>query len=96
MLSNLSRTLFKRPTSLLTHPKFQFAYAMKDVKSLRNMTGSPLKDCVSAIEQSNGDIDEAKEILRKKGLTDANKRAGRDANQGLIAIKQEGDLLTML
>ena len=72
------------------------AYAMKDVKTLRTQTGSPLKDCVQAIEESNGDLDAAREFLRKKGLTAANKRAGRDANQGFIGLKQSANLITMV
>lgn len=41
------------------------------------MTGSPLGDCVKALTEATGDIEKAKELLRKKGLAYAEKRADR-------------------
>jgi len=41
------------------------------------MTGSPLKDCIKALEQTNGDIEASKDFLRKKGLAEAEKRTDR-------------------
>lgn len=58
----------------------------KDVMSLREMTSAPMMDCKSALTESNGDIEAAKEWLRKKGLQAADKKAGRDANEGLIGV----------
>ena len=49
------------------------------VKQLRQMTGSPIKDCMKALEQTNGDIDASKDYLRKKGLAEAEKRVDRSA-----------------
>ena len=58
----------------------------KLVKQLRLLTGSPLKDCMAALEESQGDIEGSKEYLRKKGLAMADKKADRSATQGLIGI----------
>jgi elongation factor Ts len=47
------------------------------VKQLRLMTGSPLKDCIKALEETNGDMQSSKDFLRKKGLAEAEKRIDR-------------------
>ncbi len=54
------------------------------VKMLRDKTGAGMLDCKSALEETNGNIDEAEKILRKKGLAAAAKKAGRVAADGLI------------
>src|SRR5215213_6657975 len=54
------------------------------VKTLRDATGAGMMDCKRALIESDGDLDRASEILREKGLASAAKRAGRNANQGLI------------
>jgi len=54
------------------------------VKALRDATGAGMMDCKRALIGSDGDLDRASEILREKGLASAAKRAGRNANQGLI------------
>ncbi len=56
----------------------------KLVKELRDKTGAGMMDCKKALEDANGDLDEATKALRTKGLADAAKRAGRAANEGLI------------
>jgi len=56
----------------------------EQVKQLREMTGAGMMDCKKALQDSNGDVDKAVELLRQKGLASAQKRAGRTANQGLI------------
>jgi elongation factor Ts len=55
------------------------------VKELRDRTGAGVMDCKSALAASSGDLDAAVEFLRKKGLADAQKRAHRDAKEGLVA-----------
>src|SRR5450631_2728363 len=60
------------------------------VKMLRDKTGAGMLDCKSALEETNGNIDEAEKILRKKGLAAAAKKAGRVAAEGLIGYKVEG------
>lgn len=54
------------------------------VKELRDKTGAGMMDCKGALEESGGDIEKAIEILRKKGLAQAAKRAGRAAKDGVI------------
>ena len=55
------------------------------VKELRDRTGAGMMDCRAALKASSGDLDGAVEFLRKKGLADAQKRAGRDAKEGVVA-----------
>ncbi len=54
------------------------------VSALREKTGAGLLDCKKALAESNGDLDQAETILRKKGVASAAKKAGRTANEGLI------------
>ena len=54
------------------------------VKELREKTGVGIMDCKKALEQSNGDITQAIDYLRKKGTSIAKKRAGRVASEGQI------------
>jgi elongation factor Ts len=56
-----------------------------DVLILREKTGAGLIDCKRALVESNGDIEAAVSILRKKGVASAAKKAGRDAGEGLVA-----------
>ena len=55
------------------------------VGKLREMTAAGLMDCKKALTESNGDLDGAVDILRKKGTATAAKKATRDANEGIIA-----------
>jgi elongation factor Ts len=59
----------------------------QDVKQLREKTGVGMMDCKKALKEANGDFDAAIEILRKKGQKLSEKRAGREANQGLIIME---------
>jgi elongation factor Ts len=54
------------------------------VKELRDKTGAGMMDCKAALDESGGDLEKAIEILRKKGLAQAAKRAGRVAKDGII------------
>jgi elongation factor Ts len=56
----------------------------KLVKDLREMTGAGMMDCKRALQESNGEIEKAKEWLRQKGITSAEKKAGRVAAEGLV------------
>jgi len=56
----------------------------KDVSELRARTGAGMMDCKRALEEASGDMDKAVEVLRKKGIAKAEKRAGRVASQGLV------------
>ncbi len=55
------------------------------VKQLRDKTGVGMMDCKRALEQANGDIDAAIDVLRKSGIAKAEKRADRAAADGLVA-----------
>ncbi len=55
-----------------------------NVKKLREMTSAGLMDCKKSLEESNGDIEKAAEILRKKGIVKAVKKMGRDAKEGAV------------
>jgi len=54
------------------------------VKQLRDKTGAGMMDCKAALAESNGDMDTAVDILRKKGVATAAKRAGRATKEGVI------------
>lgn len=54
------------------------------VKKLRSQTGAGMMDCKRALEESNGDVEQATDYLRKKGAAVAAKRADREANQGVV------------
>src|SRR6185503_7080937 len=54
------------------------------VKQLRDKTGAGMMDCKAALEEAGGDLDKAVDLLRKKGLAQAAKRAGRAAKDGII------------
>lgn len=55
------------------------------VKQLRNRTGAGMMDCKAALEATEGDLPNAIEFLRKKGLADAAKRQHREAKEGAVA-----------
>ena len=54
------------------------------VKQLRDATGAGMMECKAALIEANGDLQEATTILRKRGLAQATKKAGRSTNEGLI------------
>jgi elongation factor Ts len=61
------------------------------VKKLRDQTGAGMMDCKAALQEANGDFDEATTILRKKGLASAAKKAGRATTEGLIGHSLSAD-----
>ena len=61
------------------------------VKELREMTGAGMMDSKKALMETNGDIDQAVEYLRKKGLAGAQKKAGRIAAEGIVMTKLSFD-----
>ncbi len=54
------------------------------VKDLRGRTGAGIMDCKEALRENDGDLDEAVRFLREKGLSNAAKKAGREASDGLV------------
>jgi elongation factor Ts len=63
------------------------AISAADVSKLRQMTGAGMMDCKNALTESNGDFEQAIDIIRKKGQAIANKRADRDATEGVVLSK---------
>jgi len=61
------------------------AVTAKDVAALRERTGAGMMDCKKALDETNGDLDKAVELLRSKGAAKADKRAGRQTKEGMIA-----------
>ncbi|MBB6259644.1 elongation factor Ts [Paenochrobactrum gallinarii] len=61
------------------------------VKQLRDLTGAGMMDCKAALAETNGDIDAAVDWLRAKGIAKADKKAGRTAAEGLIAVAADGN-----
>ena len=62
-----------------------------DVAKLRRVTLAGMMDCKKALEESGGDFDKAIEIIRKKGQAIANKRADREASEGVVLSKVSSD-----
>ena len=56
----------------------------KLIIELRNQTGAGMKDCQEALNEANGDLTKALEMLRKKGAKIADKRSGKEAKEGII------------
>ncbi|HHN74306.1 MAG TPA: translation elongation factor Ts [Acidobacteria bacterium] len=56
----------------------------QDVKKLRAMTGAGMMDCKKALTETGGDFDAAVDFLRKKGLSSAAKKAGRETSEGMV------------
>jgi len=67
------------------------AITAAQVKELRERTGSGMMECKTALVEAGGDLDAAIEMLRKTGLAKADKKAGRVAAEGLIAIEMSAD-----
>ena len=68
----------------------------KEVQELRKMSGAGMMECKSALSEANGNLDEAFKLLREKGIAKAEKKSSRDANEGLVAIKKEGNSAAMI
>jgi elongation factor Ts len=66
------------------------------VKELRERTGAGMMECKKALTESAGDLDLAIENMRKSGLAKADKKAGRVAAEGRVAIEQSGDAVSMV
>jgi elongation factor Ts len=54
------------------------------IKALREETGAGIMDCKRALEESNGDLEKAREILRKQGIASAAKKATRSTDEGVV------------
>ncbi|MDJ0768594.1 MAG: translation elongation factor Ts [Ilumatobacter sp.] len=72
------------------------SFTAQDVKALRESTGAGMMDCKKALEETGGDLEAAKQLLREKGLAASAKRDDRDSNQGVVAVKVDGDVGAMV
>ena len=69
---------------------------MADITKLRKMTGAGMMDCKNALTQANNDFDEAVKIIREKGKAVAAKRSDRDASEGCVLVKVDGNFGAMI
>ena len=65
-------------------------FTAADVKRLREQTGAGMMACKNALDEADGDIEAAIELLRLQGAKDVNKRATRTAANGLVAAELDG------
>ena len=66
------------------------------VKELRDATGAGMMDCKRALEETNGDLDAARTLLRERGMASAGKRAGRETTEGLVGFIVGGNVGSIL
>src|SRR5215469_4592228 len=71
-------------------------FSTADVKRLREQTGAGIVDCKNALQEADGDLNAAIEILRLKGVKDAGKRAARTAGNGLVTAELDGNTAGVL
>jgi elongation factor Ts len=71
-------------------------YSAADVKRLRDQTGAGMMDCKNALEQADGDPEQAMELLRLKGAKDNSKRSTRTAGNGLVSAELDGTSVGVL
>ncbi len=67
------------------------SFTTADVVKLRKVTGAGMMDCKNALKDAEGDFDKALQIIREKGKAIANKRADRDAAEGVVLAKVTAD-----
>ena len=66
-------------------------YTAADVKALRERSGAGMMDCKSALDEADGNVEKALEVLRLKGLKGVTKREGRTTSNGLIVARVSGN-----
>ena len=69
---------------------------LDNIKKLREMTGVGFKDCKTALDETNGDIDKSVEFLRKKGIAKASKKMSRTASEGLALVKEKDGNISLI
>ncbi len=72
------------------------AVTMADIQRLRKMTGAGMMDCKNALTETENDFDKAMEIIRKKGQAVAAKRSDRDASEGCVIAKSNGEFAAVI
>ncbi len=71
-------------------------YTAADIKALREKTAAGMMDVKKALDEADGDMAKAEELLRVKGLKGVTKREGRTASNGLVAAKADGGVGTLV
>ncbi|MBA2384391.1 MAG: translation elongation factor Ts [Actinobacteria bacterium] len=66
------------------------------VKELRDATGAGMMACKQALQETGGDLEAARTLLRERGMASAAKRAGRATTEGLVGYRVQGDRGTMV
>jgi elongation factor Ts len=66
------------------------------VKELREQTGAGMMDCKRALQETGGDLDAARKLLREKGMAQAGKRSTRATNEGVVLQSIDGDTAAMV
>ena len=69
---------------------------IEKVKQLRKSTGAGFKDCNSALKESYGDLDQAAEILRVKGIAKASKKMSRNASEGVVVVSGNENQMSLI
>jgi elongation factor Ts len=72
------------------------SFTAKDVQALRQATGAGMMDAKKALEANDGDMEEAKQWLREKGLAASAKRDDRENTQGVVALVIDGNVGAMV
>jgi elongation factor Ts len=66
------------------------------VRQLREMTGAPMMDCKRALQDANGDLEAAKQLLRERGMASADKRAGNETPEGVVLARLDNSKGTIV
>jgi len=66
------------------------------VRELREMTGAPMMDCKRALQDADGDLEAAKQLLRERGMAQAGKRAGHQTPEGVVLTRLDGSKGTIV
>ncbi len=69
---------------------------LENIKKLREMTGVGFKDCKSALDETNGNIEKSVEFLRKKGIAKASKKMSRTATEGIALVKEKDNQISII
>lgn len=70
--------------------------SVDDIKKLREETGAGIADCREALTGSNGDMEKAKEVLKKKGLDKAASKSDREVKAGIVEVYSHGGKVGVL
>ena len=71
-------------------------YSAKDISALRKATGAGMMECKNALEESEGDVERARDVLRTKGLTKAAQLGSREATEGAVDVIVDGNVAAIV